>query len=904
MADPKLPDINAQLDALPYDEAVKTQLFNAFYAANENESRAAFESLPIPGKLKNDFYEMRQNAFTKSQAPPVTKQPPTEGIMARAEKNLPRSGANFVKGLVAAALEATGTMIPDVLKEVGIGQGSRLTQSVKNVGQATGKALKTGGVGAAIDAGLEQGVTEAFAPILGFAKHVASRVMNPMESFAEDPVGTVADVAAVAVPALRSEKGVAAINKAKGAVGIKPKPTPVKPNQSGQAAESAKVFESGTKPVSRERAAKIEELRSKIKTKPTAPPPVVEKPKPLRPDQKQLASPEKPRFVAGKDGITDTDTPPPFSPVEAEIIDPVPQPQKALPPASPAPRFYASETGEVADASKPVATPVPGQKQLPAPKTAEQQALPAAAEQKALPAPSQGQIDHAKIATEVNSDTQTVANLDKLTNEQLHDIIGQFSKDPAADFSSPTFDPAIYEQSRRIRNTAKAVMRERAAGPTIGADKPINYTPDTPVPQTKFVGGEEVPVIEPKSAVAVNSKEVAQPTPTPAPAPDPAPSPVEPQVQVAVEPQVPVVEPVTPVEAPITPPAKPVVKPPVASKPSAKPAAAPAKPKALEVAQAQVKASAPPTVKPAAKQEPVTPTVTAKAEAVEPVASPVPQVLKEGDGFTEASIHNGKASYKTKSANGNIDVKPGERAFYREIDGDTDIYTVRESGGKVNVYDIEDNVVASYPKGTPAEKAMEQKFGRTVTTAQAPAPQIPATPAKSSPIPKKKEQPVAKEVKAEEVKVNAESVVEKVAKSAKAEPTEPIPSSKDAFGEEMDRIAKMLEDGKEPSRRDLAKAKELAKGKAAHPEDSFTASSIKPTGRHEFKKYGEQPDTIYVYGKDGSIKGSLEIIRGKSGTKIKAFNSQEDLLGSRDVADLNEPTYRTVATEYGIITKN
>ena len=81
-------------------------------------------------------------------------------------------------------------------------------------------------------------------------------------------------------------------------------PPPVVP-ASGPAAESAKVFQSGVKPVSRDRAARIEKLRSKIKTKPTAPPPVAEKQEPLRPDQKQLPAPEpisNPRFYADESG--------------------------------------------------------------------------------------------------------------------------------------------------------------------------------------------------------------------------------------------------------------------------------------------------------------------------------------------------------------------------------------------------------------------------------------------------------------------------------------------------------------------------------------------------------------------------------------------------------------------------
>jgi len=40
MPDIKLPDINNDLDALPFDDATKDQLYNAFYAKDETESKS------------------------------------------------------------------------------------------------------------------------------------------------------------------------------------------------------------------------------------------------------------------------------------------------------------------------------------------------------------------------------------------------------------------------------------------------------------------------------------------------------------------------------------------------------------------------------------------------------------------------------------------------------------------------------------------------------------------------------------------------------------------------------------------------------------------------------------------------------------------------------------------------
>jgi len=859
MAEPKtkLPDIQQQLDALPYDDTVKENIHNAYYAADPKDMYAVLGQLPIPNDVKNKFVDLRMSTETRTQAPPAA---PQKGYWQQTSENVPKSAAKVITGLpgvssVQAVTEPGASKKPLQTYSkamAGLPLASALPEAVEAGASAIEGYKKDGLTGAIAGA-----ITPGWNKLTSVVDHYVNLAAHPIDSFRDDPIGTAVDVASIAIPSLRmgaeGKLGAKAQQLAQKVPGFKPKAasppeapvvpeTPAtavssEPPPVNKARESAKVFEGPQqKPASRELMERLKAERERPKGQKQEPAPAVSKtetsqskslttvPKP-KPSTEALSTQAKPkpfteappksgsRFTAGKEGVVDT-----------EYVE------RGVAKSNKTPEYVDSKsTGPTIDAEY---TDVTGEAAKQLPPAPDPKTVKPISTQNQLPPPEQSLIDHNSIAKEVGSDTVTVSNLDKLPNEALTDIISQHGNDLAGKLSDPSFDPAAFEQHRRISQTAKAIMRERAKTPTVNAERPLNYTPDMPVTPPKAEAGipsKSAVVVDPKAEeIAISKRVFNQPkapieTQAPeAPSNPPEANPVQapeapstPEVPasaeaapVAVEP---VAEPVAPAlvveaPAPVAAPVKPV-------KPKAKPKAAP--PEKGKTNPPPAKPPATPTLTPVAPK-PVTP---------EPAVAPAPKA--------DYTPGKGEVTYTRKNP---------------KNPGITDSYTVAEGPDGITVKDNKGSIVGQFKAGTKVDEALGKLFpgnkpvqaGSTAPVKSTPPPAKPpsaASPSSDKPIekptkpvekPAKQVKPVDKPVSLETANPDAARAILKRVKDGEELTLDLRKELHKAVGEDMANV--LLKSLEEPDVNKFRLGFSIGPdAKAVRPKVSVNTSKVTPT---------------------------------------------------------------------------
>lgn len=652
MADKQLPDINADLDALPFDESVKTQIYNAFYAKDDSQSKQILEQLQIPGKIKNDFYKRRYDTLYGTPQPPAAaqQQPKQEGpgTWEKVKQNAPRSAANLVTGLAmapAAPLVNAG-------------------QSVKGAYEG----FKKGGVQGALEGSIKAGID----PYIHAAEHVANSVFHPIDSIEQDPFGTVLDYVALVDPVIRAGSAVRAgatemaagsaaktglidnvmnaASKAKEAFVGKPKAAPV----ASEPPPANKPIEPGTLktgPVQKLRDSKLTtkvEGTKKIFSEPPKAPPFPEKPSTSVAKKSDTPQPspgsQGARFKSDPNGnIYDEAS---GNPVDAEIVEPsIPQtqPPPQLGQAGPQPRFYASESGEVLDASQPPpSTYQPGgAPQLPA--AQQNAALPQSNVKGYLPeaTPDPAYVDINSMATEYKVSPDTLHKFNQLDINTLEHVAHQADQMVQQFVSGEVANPELLAKASESSRAAKALLKQKSQ--YMEGTRPTNQyptdqaikaeaglapqdapqsgsTPPATEPPPKFAPKSDIPVTDLYKSMSKANKGVS---------PDPDATwntrdmarDERNNLSVSQEMQ----------SSKGTKPAKPKTSTPKAQA-KAPTVETPADPVQAEVAKPPAKTAAAPPAAPApvVAQEPVTPavTVTESAPVVEPVKSEIQTTLE------------------------------------------------------------------------------------------------------------------------------------------------------------------------------------------------------------------------------------------------------------------------------------
>lgn len=732
MADPQLPDITAELQALPYPNEVKAQLFDAFYAEKKGKDEhvnAVLDRLDVPRELKNSLLDRRQRVvypevFKQTSAPPAAAKPQGPGVLERAGKNAPKSGANLIKGALSEA-----TLL---------GPMERGAKQIQSVGQKTVEGYKSGGLPGAVNAGLEEGVSQVINPVIGAAQKIGHSLTSPLESFAEDPFGTVLDIVSVAVPLAKNARGIGsaveggvqalkggkpgtatppsspglmdrlggAFKAAKDGFTGKPAEAPQPPTQapqqntSGPAAESARVFESGQKPVSREGLQKQQDLKAKIESKRTAPPPKIESGV-VKYKQPKTES----RFVADESGnMADTTTPPVYTPVESEIVEPQ------------ATRFYSGPGGTVDATARPVQPLTP---QLP---SAERPSLPQSQTKGLLPeaSPNPGNIDIQALSSEYNVSPDSLYRFNQLDVPTLEHVASQADNMVQSMLKGDITDPSALQKASESSRAARAILQQKSYYME-GTRSPLEYsTKSAPIPGNNPDVSAAIPV------KGVQAK-VGSPTTTPPKSASRPPS------TAAVDKPVPVDKPVSA----------------TTSKPTEIPKTAPP-PKA-----AKSKFQTQPVPKPI--QPPVA-TVTEVAPEVATVKSPVPQKLeapaapKKGEPVTNAQKTATRESEALKRRIGDKakKIEPGKdgKVTYKNSKGEartipaSDSMDLYEMNGETYALGTDPNH-SNYGKLTSLDgkRTVMDVYGEESATAT-PEPAKAEVPKPSAP-PKKKDPEVA-----------------------------------------------------------------------------------------------------------------------------------------------------------------
>ena len=755
MPDKPLPDINNELNALPFPEEVKDQIYNAFYAVSDHDSKKIFESLPIPGKLKNDFYQKRYQSLYTTPKPPSPEQQQDSSWLPswdKVKQNAPRSIVNAVKG-------------PALSVPMGL---ERDWQTGINVGKDAAQAYKTGGPVAGLQAGAESLVKNAVVnPIFGMVEHLANRVMHPSQSLEEDPVGTVVDYATALIPAARAGSG--AVRGARAA-------TAAGESMIGGAFKGAK---GAFKPKVAEQAAPAAEV---VAEEPTVN--VNDKsfmnPQPRGPIHDYINS-KKTTRVEGTKPIFDKSKSPTYR--KKNLLGSGPPPVVTEPPPGSvikSPGFTNRPSGESVS-TEPPPRPIAGL--LPEAETAQ---VPQPPVGRQLPAPAENPagIDLSSLSSEYKVSQDALHKFNQLDTATLEHVAHQADEMVKSMMAGEVIDPSGIAKAAESSRAARAILQQRSYYME-GTRSPLEYsTQSAPIPgnapeitahtaDAKQAGS--MPTTTTPKTAAPPSVQGKKNTPAKKPAPAPAPKAKAPAIQ--------------PAKAAVTPE---VVKPPVvenAPAPPAKPvAAAPRKPaKAANPAKPAAPAPAP------VVEEPIAPSVKVEAEApkIEPVkseiqtkledpkAEPAQAASKPSDmgGYTEAPIgKDGKASYRDATGLGATQMRKGERMFTRlDKQGYADRVTVYEQNGKVNVLDTEENTLGSYPAGTSAEDAISQYVNKS-SKPQAAAASASAG-ATAAPTPK----PTAE----------AAAAMEATPKPAKAEPAKPSAKAPDTSrGEELSKRIK------------------------------------------------------------------------------------------------------------------
>lgn len=769
----QLPDINDELNALPFDDATKDQLYNAFYAANDADSKKILEALPIPGKLKNDFYERRHNALYSTNQPPATqaKQGQDKPMVdwGKVKENAPRSLTNVGKGLLK---EATF-----------IGPMERSQDAVLDAGKSAADAYKNtqGGmvdkVKAGAQAGAESVVKSAISPIFGMIEHMAHSVMHPIDTLEQDPAGLVLDAVALVDPALRAGGAVrGAVQGAKAGTGIiqgaktgfknsglKFGQKKTAPEEEAVTQEPPSAVEWGSQkdrgPVAewkkaqepRPRVEGTKPILDKSKRRPVEPPPVVPSTAVAKVADTPPGMPRGARFKSDAQGnIYDEAS---GNVVDAEIVEPdlpvTSAPPKQLGEGGPMPRFYASQSGDVIDAASPIPRGQPvnqrqiaGSPQRPQLTQGGQRLLSEAA-------PDPAMADLNSMSAEYGVSIDSLHKLNQLDPFTLEHVAHQADAMIQDLIRSEVANPASASELARASETsraAKALLKQKSVY-LENAKDPSAY------PTEAQIQGQPTPQIGDAAQKGVMPETAPPPSAAkPTASAKPAQIPSEPQT-----PTIPVTK-ETPAAtlrknvkaAKVSKPATPKAEPPI---PVAHPVAAePIKPAVTVQAQAPVVEPVKseisttlevPTPAPAApKTEPVKPKaepVKPKAEAPKPAAKKEPEALKaepvksESDhGFKEAPIgKDGKASYRDNTGPGTVELEKGERMFTRiDSGGMAENIVVGEKGGKIHLMDTSGDTIATYPAGTSAEDAIAQKFGKKTEAPKAETPKTSPPPSR------------------------------------------------------------------------------------------------------------------------------------------------------------------------------
>ena len=580
-----------------------------------------------------------------------------------------------------------------------------------------------------------------------------------------------------------------AFGKAKEAFIGKPKPAPVGTVKEGpempiQGPASNKPIQPGTNktgPVQKladsKKTTKVEGTK-KVFTEPPKAPPFPEKPSTSV--AKKSDTPQPPpgsqgaRFKSDSSGnIYDEAS---GNPVDAEIVEPsVPQtqPPPQLGQAGPKPRFYASESGEVLDASQPPpSTYQPGgAPQIPA---AQQNAAISQSSVKGyLPeaTPDPAYVDINSMATEYKVSPDTLHKFNQLDINTLEHVAHQADQMVQQFVSGEVANPELLAKASESSRAAKALLKQKSQ--YMEGTRPTNqYPTDQAIkaeaglaPQDAPQSGSIPPATEPPPKFAPKSD-----IPVPPQKPVKGAAPAKPKTSTPkAQAKAPAVEaPAAPVQAEVAkPPAKTAAAPPAAPAPvvapepvtpavtvtESAPVVEPVKSEIQTTLEPAVEATAPvaetpaPVINaPAPQAEPVKATADIQAtpsrgqklkdklDQKKAIEAPKPEKkASSGHGFKEAPVgKDGKASYRDSGGIGSVKVRKGERMFTRiDKDGVAENVTVYEQNGKVNVLDTEDKVLGSFPAGTSAEDAIAQQFGKAKS-------ETPASAKPTEDIPKKK----------------------------------------------------------------------------------------------------------------------------------------------------------------------
>lgn len=190
------------LDGLKLDNNQKADLFDAYYADDDASAKSILDKVNVEGAIKNNIFEARLRGDISFISPvkPTTQPPvaapvapaaqapvqapiPQPGIMDRAMKNAGRSLGSTVDTLAAGAFGPTAPI-----------------QGIQRQVNETIQGYQKGGVPGAILGAVAAPFLQTSDMITGAAKHIGKLVSSPRESFAEDPFGTIVDVASAVIP--------------------------------------------------------------------------------------------------------------------------------------------------------------------------------------------------------------------------------------------------------------------------------------------------------------------------------------------------------------------------------------------------------------------------------------------------------------------------------------------------------------------------------------------------------------------------------------------------------------------------------------------------------------------------------------------------------------------------------